>query len=83
MIDDAQCMGLQRFHQLLLAFKPGTMRGCRLKLVAARHKTITCPVVGCMAKFGEQKECNRYIQKSHANMTESQVVPSAKIQTAC
>jgi hypothetical protein len=63
-----------------MALKPDTMKGLSLKLVSAREKPITCPVIGCVAKFAEQKECNRQVWKSHASMTVSQVVPSTTVQ---
>jgi hypothetical protein len=69
-------MGLQRF----ISLKPDNTRDCSLKLLAARHRPIMCPVVGCVAKFAEQKEGNRYIQNSYASMTESQVAPSTMVQ---
>jgi uncharacterized C2H2 Zn-finger protein len=62
--------------------KPDTNRGRSLKLVSALHRPIACPVIGCVAKFEEQKECNRHVQKSYTSMTESQVVPSTTVQTA-
>jgi hypothetical protein len=58
------------------------MRGCSLKLMSAWEKPITCPVVGCVAKFAEQMECNRHIRKSDTSMRESQVVPFFTVQTA-
>jgi hypothetical protein len=65
-----------------MALKPDTTRGGNLKLVSAQEKPVTCPVVGCVAKFAEQKECIRHVRKSHASMKESQVVPSTIVQTA-
>jgi hypothetical protein len=82
LIVDAHCLGLWRHNRVLMALKPDTTRGRSLKLVSAREKHITCPVPGCVAKFAEQKECNRHVRKSHASMTESQVVPSTTVQTA-
>jgi hypothetical protein len=81
-INDAHCLGLWRFNQILMALKPDTTRGHSLKLVSAKEKPIMCPVVGCVAKFAEQKKCNRHIWKSHASMMASQVVPSTTFQTA-
>jgi hypothetical protein len=66
-------MGLQRFNQILMALKPDTTRGHSINHVTARHKPITCLVVGCVVKFAEQKECNRHVWKSHTSITESQV----------
>jgi hypothetical protein len=80
--NDARCLGLWRFNRVLMALKPDTTRGLSLKLVSAREKPITCPVLGCVAKFSEQKECNRHVRKSHASMTECQVVPSTTVQMA-
>jgi hypothetical protein len=65
LIDDAHCKGLQRFNQVLLTFKADTTRGCSLKLVTVRHMPFKCPLIGCMAKFAEQKEVNKHVQKSH------------------
>jgi hypothetical protein len=62
LINDAHCLGLWRFNWVLMAFKPDTTRGHSLKLVSAWEKPITCPVVGCVAKFAEQKECNRHVR---------------------
>jgi hypothetical protein len=65
-----------------MALRPDTTRGCSLKLVSAQEKPIMCPVIGCVAKFAEQKECNRHVWKSHTSITESQVVTSTTNQTA-
>jgi hypothetical protein len=59
LIIDAHCLGLWRFNQVLMALKPDTMRGRSLKLLSVQEKPITCPVVGSVAKFAEQKECRR------------------------
>jgi hypothetical protein len=82
LINDVHCLGLWIFNRVLMALKPETTRGRSLKLVSAWEKPITCPVIGCVAKFAEQKECNRLIWKSHTSMTESQVVPSTTVHTA-
>jgi hypothetical protein len=65
-----------------MALKPDTTGDCSLKPVSSRHKPITCPVIGCVAKFVEQKECNKHDQKSHTSMMESHVVPSTMVQMA-
>jgi uncharacterized C2H2 Zn-finger protein len=82
LVNDAQGLGLWRFNRVLMALKPDTTRGRSLKLVSALEKPIMCPVVGCVAKFAEQRECNRHVRKSHASMMERQVVPSTTVQTA-
>jgi hypothetical protein len=73
-------LGFGDLMGLLMALKPDAMRGRSLKLVSAWEKPITVLVIGCVAKFSEQKECNRHVRESHTSMTESQVVPSTTVQ---
>jgi hypothetical protein len=63
-------------NQVLMALKPDTTRGRSLKRVSACEKPIT------WLNLPSRRNTIGTLWKSHASMTESQVMPSTTVQTA-